>query len=261
MLSDIFEAFDGLADKHGADKLKTIGDAYVVSAGALSPMPDHAAALVAMALEMVDAVTEIVMAAEAGLELSRMLDLETPRGGGAAGKGGGTDADGGKGGKGGGKDSTRIGVRIGIHSAEVVGGIIGTVRFHFDMCGATPLWLPLDCTSAAPRCHRFHFDMWGPAVDGAVLLEESGGAARVHISDATAALLDPGEFELSRAVTNDGSRGREALGIEASYFVEPCRDAARERSDSVLKRIRGKHRGGGGRQWIRSRLDPGHIIN
>ncbi|EOD14592.1 adenylate and guanylate cyclase catalytic domain-containing protein, partial [Emiliania huxleyi CCMP1516] len=67
LLSDIFEAFDGLADKHGADKLKTIGDAYVVSAGALSPMPDHAAALVAMALEMVDAVTEIVMAAEAGL--------------------------------------------------------------------------------------------------------------------------------------------------------------------------------------------------
>ena len=55
--------------------------------------------------------------------------------------------------------------------------------------------------------------MWGPAVNGAVLLEESGGAARVHISDATAALLDPGEFELSRAVINEGTRGREALGI------------------------------------------------
>ena len=35
ILSDIFDDFDRLSDEHAVDKIKTIGDAYIVCAGAL----------------------------------------------------------------------------------------------------------------------------------------------------------------------------------------------------------------------------------
>ena len=52
LLNDIFTAFDGLADKHRLEKIKTIGDAYMVVGGLPEPRPDHAEAIVAMAVDM-----------------------------------------------------------------------------------------------------------------------------------------------------------------------------------------------------------------
>jgi class 3 adenylate cyclase/CheY-like chemotaxis protein len=52
LLNDIFSCFDGLADKYGLEKIKTIGDAYMAVAGLPMPRPDHAAAAADMALEM-----------------------------------------------------------------------------------------------------------------------------------------------------------------------------------------------------------------
>jgi len=52
LLNGIFTAFDGLADKHGLEKIKTIGDAYMVVGGLPEPRPDHAEAIVAMAVDM-----------------------------------------------------------------------------------------------------------------------------------------------------------------------------------------------------------------
>jgi class 3 adenylate cyclase len=52
LLNDIFSAFDALADKHGLEKIKTIGDAYMVAAGLPEPRPDHADAIAEMALDM-----------------------------------------------------------------------------------------------------------------------------------------------------------------------------------------------------------------
>jgi class 3 adenylate cyclase len=51
-LNDIFSAFDALADQHGLEKIKTIGDAYMVVAGLPEPRPDHVEAIAAMALDM-----------------------------------------------------------------------------------------------------------------------------------------------------------------------------------------------------------------
>jgi len=51
-LDGLFRWLDELADRHGLEKIKTIGDAYMAVAGAPVPMDDHANAAVGMALEI-----------------------------------------------------------------------------------------------------------------------------------------------------------------------------------------------------------------
>ena len=52
VLDEIFSAFDGLAERLGLEKIKTVGDAYMVVAGLPDPRPDHVAAAAEMALAM-----------------------------------------------------------------------------------------------------------------------------------------------------------------------------------------------------------------
>jgi adenylate cyclase len=52
VLDEIFSAFDALAERLGVEKIKTIGDAYMVVAGLPDPRPDHAAVGAEMALAM-----------------------------------------------------------------------------------------------------------------------------------------------------------------------------------------------------------------
>ena len=56
MLNDIFSSFDQAVSAHGLEKIKTIGDAYMVAAGIPTPRDDHASATVALALEMLNLV-------------------------------------------------------------------------------------------------------------------------------------------------------------------------------------------------------------
>ena len=52
LLNAVFSDFDELADRHGLEKIKTIGDAYMVVGGLPQPRPDHTEAVVAFAVEM-----------------------------------------------------------------------------------------------------------------------------------------------------------------------------------------------------------------
>ena len=52
LLNRVFSAFDELADKHGMEKIKTIGDAYMVAAGMPSPVGDPVHRVAEMALDM-----------------------------------------------------------------------------------------------------------------------------------------------------------------------------------------------------------------
>lgn len=56
MLNEIFSTFDSLADQHGLEKIKTIGDAYMVVGGLPEHRQDHAAAIAQMALDMQTAI-------------------------------------------------------------------------------------------------------------------------------------------------------------------------------------------------------------
>ncbi len=55
VLNDIFSRFDRIADNRGLEKIKTIGDSYMVAAGLPIAAPDHAIRAAHMALDMIEA--------------------------------------------------------------------------------------------------------------------------------------------------------------------------------------------------------------
>ncbi len=73
MLSRIVSDFDALAVRHGVEKIKTIGDAYMVVAGLPEPVPDHTARLARMGLSMLDTVARIRN--ESGLNLNLRIGM------------------------------------------------------------------------------------------------------------------------------------------------------------------------------------------
>jgi class 3 adenylate cyclase len=68
VLDEVFSAFDELAQRHGLEKIKTIGDAYMVVAGLPEPRTDHAEAMAEMALDMQETIARLRRAL--GLELA-----------------------------------------------------------------------------------------------------------------------------------------------------------------------------------------------
>jgi adenylate cyclase len=68
-LDHLFSHFDDLAERYGLEKIKTIGDCYMVAAGVPEPRADHARALALMGLDMLDAMREEGEAGHLGLEL------------------------------------------------------------------------------------------------------------------------------------------------------------------------------------------------
>ena len=69
ILDHLFSHFDTLAERYGVEKIKTIGDCYMVAAGVPSPRPDHARALALMALDMLEAMRSSDDVGHLGLEL------------------------------------------------------------------------------------------------------------------------------------------------------------------------------------------------
>ncbi len=57
LLNNIFSTFDTLAERYGLEKIKTIGDAYMVVGGLPTPREDHTEAVASMALAMQEAIT------------------------------------------------------------------------------------------------------------------------------------------------------------------------------------------------------------
>ena len=116
-LDRIFTEFDTLAEKYGLEKIKTIGDAYMVVSGAPEPREDHAEVMVHFAVEMLEA-------------MKQFRSIST---------------------------GEQIQLRIGIHTGEVVAGVIGKKKFAYDM--------------------------WGDAVNTAARMESHGEPDRIHVSE------------------------------------------------------------------------------
>lgn len=66
VLNDVFTVFDELVEIHGLEKVKTIGDAYMVVGGLLDEMPDHTARVARLALDLTDRMAA-ARAAESGI--------------------------------------------------------------------------------------------------------------------------------------------------------------------------------------------------
>jgi adenylate cyclase len=97
LLDRLFTSFDELVDRYGVEKIKTIGDCYMVAAGVPTQRPDHAQALARLAIEMRECAKSCL-----------------------------ADSDG--------RDMR---LRIGISSGPVVAGVIGRRRFLYDLWGDT----------------------------------------------------------------------------------------------------------------------------
>jgi adenylate cyclase len=97
LLDRLFTSFDDLVDRFEVEKIKTIGDCYMVAAGVPSHRKDHARALAGLALEM-------QQCARSCLSDGSTHDLR---------------------------------LRIGISSGPVVAGVIGRRRFLYDLWGDT----------------------------------------------------------------------------------------------------------------------------
>jgi class 3 adenylate cyclase len=74
-LNDLFSAMDALADQHGLEKIKTIGDAYMAVAGAPEPCDDHPARAARLALAMRDHVRDL--ASTRKIELAMRIGVHT----------------------------------------------------------------------------------------------------------------------------------------------------------------------------------------
>jgi len=124
-LDEIFSAFDDIAHRHQLEKIKTIGDAYMVVGGVPRPRADHAQAVALMALEMCELVAARRFA--------------------------------------GGRD---LALRIGVHTGEVVAGVIGKKKFSYDL--------------------------WGDTVNTASRMESHSVPGGIQVSEATRAALGDG---------------------------------------------------------------------
>jgi class 3 adenylate cyclase len=73
MLNDLFTRFDGSARRHGVEKIKTIGDAYMAVAGLPTPYPDHTRRIVMLAIEILEHMRDFRM--ETGSDLSIRIGI------------------------------------------------------------------------------------------------------------------------------------------------------------------------------------------
>jgi class 3 adenylate cyclase len=117
LLDRLFSNFDRLAEQFGLEKIKTIGDAYMVVGGLPIPTDDHLERVALFALALLPLVNE-------------MADEFEIRG---------------------------LAMRIGIHTGEVVAGVIGKKKFTYDI--------------------------WGDTVNTASRMESHGEAGKIHVSE------------------------------------------------------------------------------
>jgi adenylate cyclase len=69
ILDQLFSHFDVLVERHGLEKIKTIGDCYMAVAGVPNPRPDHARRAALLALDMRDVIATSALPGQPGVEL------------------------------------------------------------------------------------------------------------------------------------------------------------------------------------------------
>jgi adenylate cyclase len=106
LLNEIFTHFDALVDRYQVEKIRTIGDNYMVAAGVPRPQPDHAQRLARLALDMRRYLEEYWSPGKLSDGSPAVNRNQVP-----------------------------VQFRIGINSGPVIGGVIGKRKFVYDVWG------------------------------------------------------------------------------------------------------------------------------
>jgi adenylate cyclase len=145
-LNEIFMNFDMIIDKYELEKIKTIGDSYMIACGVPRVKADHAERAVQTALEM-----QKYLSNRNKYSLNKWM------------------------------------MRVGIHSGDVIAGVVGKLKYTYDI--------------------------WGQSVSIAKYLERNGAPGKVSISQPVKDLLNEVYTFSSSKVINTGS------STLNSYFV------------------------------------------
>ena len=148
-----FEAFDGIIHKYGIEKIKTIGDAYMAAGG--------------LPVSSQESIRNTVLAA---LEMQSFIEAHRTQRASEL------------------KPAFRM--RAGIHTGDVVAGIAGVKKFHYDI--------------------------WGDAVNTASRMESSGDVGSVNISETTYELIKDEPMFKFQSRGKIHAKGKGKIGM---YFV------------------------------------------
>jgi class 3 adenylate cyclase len=135
LLDAIFQKADEVVETFGLEKIKTIGDGYLAVANVTSPLENHQKATALSALQLIETMKDFTVNIPSDLGDTNWI-----------------------------KDMNDIEIRIGIHTGEVVAGIIGK--------------------------NKYTYDLWGDAVNVASRMESNSEAGRIHISEAFAKSIE-----------------------------------------------------------------------
>lgn len=150
-LNTVFTIFDGIMDRHDLEKIKTIGDGYMAVGGIPEPDVENPIKSVQAGLDMINA---LAAAVKKGEKLKHPWQ-----------------------------------VRIGIHTGDLIAGLIGK--------------------------HKFAYDVWGQTVNIASRMETGGSPGRVNISGIT--------YQLVKDQFRCSSRGHievKNMGKMDMYFID-----------------------------------------
>ena len=157
MLSDLFTEFDKICVNHKVYKVHTIGDCYVVMG--------------LMNVHKRDNVQECLNVINMGLSMIKVIEeVNELRG-------------------------SQLNMRIGIHTGEVIGGVIGT--------------------------NIVRYDIYGPDVLIANKMESGGEAGKINVSEITKTLLDKKMAGVFNFTFNKIIEAKAINRIFKSYFISP----------------------------------------
>ncbi|MBL8003935.1 MAG: tetratricopeptide repeat protein [Candidatus Kapabacteria bacterium] len=164
-LDTIFTKTDEIIESFGLEKIKTIGDGYLAVANVTTPVENHQKATANAALQLLETMKNftVIFPSELG-ETDRIHNIND------------------------------IEIRIGIHTGEVVAGIIGK--------------------------NKYTYDLWGDAVNVASRMESNSEAGRIHISSEFAKSIK--QFPEFKIIPR-GEISIKGKGLMKTFWLEKAR--------------------------------------